>query len=174
MEAFGPIKLGLLRVLEFLVIVIMATLVLDVVWGVFSRYVLGNQSEWTEELANILLVWVGMLGASVGFIRHVHLGVDYFVNKIPGRGRCVIDIGVLGCVIFFGAAVMVYGGGSKALSMLTADFPKILPVLQVNEGYFYTVLPLSGLIIVLTSIEDMVDKVRLLLSGDGAVGKGGV
>jgi TRAP-type C4-dicarboxylate transport system permease small subunit len=69
---------------------------------------------------------------------------------------------------------MIYGGGSKAVSMLTADFPKILPVLQVNEGYFYTVLPLSGLIIVLTSLEDMVGKVRLLVSSDGAVGKGAV
>ena len=35
MEAFGTIKKKLIRVLEFLVIAIMAVLVLDVVWGVF-------------------------------------------------------------------------------------------------------------------------------------------
>ena len=47
---------ALVRVLEWLTIVLFAALVLDVLWGVVSRYVLGTQSRWTEELAIYLLV----------------------------------------------------------------------------------------------------------------------
>jgi TRAP-type C4-dicarboxylate transport system permease small subunit len=161
----GSIKKGLIKALEFSVIVIMAVLVLDVVWQVFTRFVLGKQSQWTEELANVLLVWVGLLGASLGFVRHVHLGVDYFVNKIHGRARHVIDIAVLVLIIFFAAAVLIYGGGSKVIAMLSLPVPKVTPALQVKQAYFFIVLPLSGFFIVLACVDDLIGKVRLLAGG---------
>jgi len=161
----GTVKKGLIKALEFSVIVIMAVLVLDVVWQVFTRFVLNDPSKWTEELANVLLVWVGLLGASLGFVRHVHLGVDYFVNKVHGRARHVIDIVVLVLVIFFAGSVLIYGGGSKIIAMLSLPVPKLTPALQVKQAYFFFVLPLSGFFIVLASLDDLIGKVRLLAGG---------
>ena len=66
------LKNWLIRSLEIAVMLVMGFLVIDVVLGVFTRYVIGHQTEWTEELAKILLVWVSMLGASIGFIRKSH------------------------------------------------------------------------------------------------------
>lgn len=165
-HSLGKLKKLVVLLLEISVLSIMALLVVDVVWGVVSRYVLGNQAKWTEELANILLVWVGFLGASVAFIRHGHLGVDYFVGKLSGRARHAVDLLVSGCVIFFAAAVMVFGGGSRVVALLGAEFPKHTPALQINEGYCYLVLPLSGLIIVLASIGDMAYKLQIVLRGE--------
>ncbi len=49
----------IVRGLEWFIIALFALLVLDVLWGVFSRYVPGiRPSDWTEELAVYLLVWV--------------------------------------------------------------------------------------------------------------------
>ncbi len=77
----------LVRLLEFLTIVIFAALVLDVLWGVVSRYVFGAQSRWTEELAIYLLVWVSLLGSTLAFRDQAHLGVDYFVGKLDQTAR---------------------------------------------------------------------------------------
>ena len=74
------IKARLTRMLEILLIIAVALLVLDVVWGVFSRYIMGEQTKWTEELARFLLVWVSLLGGAVAFGTKGHLGVDYFVG----------------------------------------------------------------------------------------------
>ena len=161
----GTVTKFLIKALEFAVIVIMVVLMLDVVWQVFTRFVLNDPSQWTEELANVLLVWVGLLGASLGFVRHVHLGVDFFVNKIHGRARHVIDIVVLLLVMFFAASVLVYGGGSKVIAMLSLPVPKVTPALQVKQAYFFMVLPLSGFFIVLASLDDLIGKVRLLARG---------
>ncbi len=53
---FAKIKAGMVRVLEWGLILAVALLVFDVVWGVFTRYVMGEQAKWTEELARFLLV----------------------------------------------------------------------------------------------------------------------
>ena len=52
-------------ILSGLVIVLFATLTIDVLWGVFSRYALGAQTRWTDELATTLMVWVSLLGAAL-------------------------------------------------------------------------------------------------------------
>ena len=51
--------------LQWLLIAAMTLLVVDVVWGVLTRYVGGEQASWTEELARFLLIWVSLLGGSL-------------------------------------------------------------------------------------------------------------
>ena len=53
------------RFLNLVLIAIFVILVLDVLWGVGSRYVLGNQARWSEELARLLMVWLALLGAAL-------------------------------------------------------------------------------------------------------------
>ena len=56
------------RFLECLVMVSVTVLVLDVLWQVFTRFVLRDASSWTEELATFLLIWVSLLGAAVAWV----------------------------------------------------------------------------------------------------------
>ena len=77
----------LVRSLEWTVMIIMAVLVIDVLLQVFTRKILQNPWGWTEELARMLLIWLSLLGAAVGFQRMSHLGVDYFVNKFPPKPK---------------------------------------------------------------------------------------
>ena len=80
-EVLNNIVARLTKSLQWLLIVAMTLLVFDVVWGVLTRYVGGEQASWTEELARFLLVWVALLGSAVAFETKSHLGVDYFVGK---------------------------------------------------------------------------------------------
>ena len=51
-------------ILEKILVVIMSMMVINVLWQVFSRYVLANPSSFTDELARYLMIWVGVLGAA--------------------------------------------------------------------------------------------------------------
>ena len=51
MAVWRAIKHGLDRLLETLVAVVMAVLVVDVVWQVFTRFVLRSPSSWTRSAA---------------------------------------------------------------------------------------------------------------------------
>ena len=87
--------------LEVVLIVAVGLLVLDVVWGVFTRYLMGEQAKWTEELARFLLVWVSLLGGAVAFGTKGHLGVDFFVGKFHPETRKLMVVVVHLIVLFF-------------------------------------------------------------------------
>lgn len=144
-------KKMLVKSLEFVVIVAMGTLLLDVLWGVFSRYVIGKQGKWTEELAIILMVWVSLLGASVAFGAKAHLGVDYFIGKLDLEARRFNEIVVNLIIIGFAAAVMIYGGYVLVTETLASG--QTLPAMGIKKGYVYMAVPVSGIFIIIFCLE---------------------
>lgn len=154
------IKECLVQLLEWILILLVAGLVLDVLWQVFSRFVLNDPSSWTDELATLLIIWVAMIGASVAFIRNNHLGVDYFVGKLKPRPRLISEILVQVIICLFAVVVLLLGGAK--LVMLTLLTEQVSPALLVKMGHVYIALPLSGLVIALTSIETAIKKIGAL------------
>ena len=150
----------LVKLLEWILILLVAGLVLDVLWQVFSRFVLNDPSSWTDELATLLIIWVAMIGASVAFIRNNHLGVDYFVGNLKPRPRLISEILVQVLICLFAVVVLLLGGAK--LVMLTLLTEQVSPALLVKMGHVYMALPLSGLVIALTSIETAIKKIGAL------------
>lgn len=137
--------------LEQAVVLIVAALVLDVLWGVCTRFVLGEPSRWTEEVATFLLIWVAMLGAAVAFSRDEHLGLDYFATKLDPEARKLLAIIVQGLIILFTSSAMVFGG--YVLVTETLRTGQVTPALGIKMGYVYLAVPVSGLFIVLFCLE---------------------
>lgn len=168
------LKNGLAKALEFAVVLAVGLLVLDVLWQVVTRFASKipgivplpgavasflqsvKPSSWTEELATMLLIWVSLLGASVAFSEKGHLGVDYFVSKLPEKAKSAVEIIVYLLVAFFAAMLLIYGGWK--LVALTLSTNQRSPALDVNMGHVYLALPISGLFIVLFSLEMIVEK----------------
>lgn len=157
----------LVRGLEWLTIVFFAALLLDVLWGVFSRYLLGSQSRWTEELAVYLLVWVSLLGASLVFRDRGHLGVDYFVGKLDPAARRLSAVIAEVAVMIFAGFVLIGGGWMLVSETLRSG--QLTPAMGWPIGYLYSVVPLSGFFVMAFSIEHLVTG-QTMASAD-AVGK---
>lgn len=155
------LKSWLIKGLELTVMLVTGFLVIDVVWGVFTRYVWGHQSQWTEELARMLLIWVALLGASIGFIRKSHLGVDYFVNKLSEKSRAISQLVIYLLIAIFAAIILIYGGCRLVSSSLSYSQPS--PALHIEWGYVYLAVPISGFFIVIFSIETMIEITSSLL-----------
>ena len=155
---FARLWAGLVRGLEIFVIALFAALVLDVLWGVVSRYTPGiRPSDWTEELAIYLLVWVSLLGAALAYRSRGHLGVDYFVGKLdPAAQRAAAVVAEL-AVLLFGGFALCYGGGRLVSETLAAN--QITAVLQWRIGYLYSAVPLSGVFLCAFSIEHLIRPV---------------
>jgi len=154
---------GLKRGLEVAVMVVMALLVLDVLWGVVSRFLLGEQARFTEEVATYLLIWVSLLGASVAFEAGEHLGVDYFVGLLERSTRPLVSVLINLTVAFFAGMVMVYGGYVLVSRTLASN--QLSPAMEIPVGYVYLAVPISGLFILLFCAENIVVAVA---GGNGA------
>ncbi len=154
------IKTVLDRSLEELVMIVVAVLVLDVLWQVFTRFVLKDPSTWTEELAVFMLIWVSLLGAAVALGRGAHLGIDYFVGKLPERTRLCTEVFVFFCVSAFSLLVMLIGGADLVRS--TLELGQESPALRVKVGYVYLAIPISGFFLTLYAVIGLVERIQQL------------
>ncbi len=136
---------GLKRVLGWLLAAMMGALVLDVLWGVFSRFVLQNAAQWTDEMAQLLVVWVAMVGAGLAYIERQHLAVDLLPPALLPDARPWIAAFSDLLVAVFAGVVMVYGGGVLTAQRFASG--QILPALGISRGWVYLAIPVGGLLI---------------------------
>jgi TRAP-type C4-dicarboxylate transport system permease small subunit len=176
---------ALVKVLEITVMIAMGVLVIDVLWGVATRFpsrlaedmpmpaflaaAMGSvkPSAWTGELATMLLIWVSLLGASVAFIEKSHLGVDYFVGKLPPRAKAVVELVVYVLIGFFAASAMMFGG--YKLISLTLMTKQTSAALGIKMGYVYMALPISGFFVLIFTIETLIERAFVLFGNRGEV-----
>lgn len=151
-------KRGLIRALEGGVTAAVAALVAVVVWGVFSRYLLGHQSAWTEELARALLVWVGLLGASLGFGVRAHLGVDALTARLAPDARRLAAVFVHAAVLWFAGSILI--GGGVQLVRETLRLQQQMIAIPLSKAWVYVVIPVSGVFTALFSLEQLAELWR--------------
>ncbi len=156
MTLFRAIKSILDRILEGLVMIVVAVLVLDVLWQVFTRFILHDPSTWTEELARFMLIWVSLLGAAVALGRGAHLGIDYFVGKMSEKMRRRTEVFAFFCIALFSLLVMFVGGIELVHSNLVLG--QTSPALGVKMGYVYLAIPISGFFLTLYAVLGVAER----------------
>lgn len=134
------------RILSSTVILLMVVLVIDVVWQVTTRYLLGSASSFTEELARFLLIWIGLLGSAYAYRHNLHLAFDYFSSKAKGVTKKWLMLFIHTLIALFALLVLVIGGFS--LVQLTWELNQVSAALQIRLAWVYSVLPLTGLLII--------------------------
>ena len=141
------------RFIEFCLVFIFALLVIDVLWQVFSRYVLGQSYSFTEEFARFALIWLAILGAAYLNGKREHLSMDYLVQKLTGKKLKKRMQSIEMLMFIFALVVMVIGGGN--LVYTTLYLGQISPAMHISLGYVYSIVPISGLLIMFYSVYNI-------------------
>lgn len=155
------------KILSGFLIFLMGSIVLVVTWQVITRFLMEQPSSYTEELARFLLIWIGLLGASWAVRTQAHLGIDLLTEKLSDSGNRKLKVTVNTIIGLFAFFIMVVGG--MKLVNLTFQLNQISAAIGIKMGYIYTVLPLSGLLIILYSIVAIFELFRddLQTGGEG-------
>jgi TRAP-type C4-dicarboxylate transport system permease small subunit len=125
-----------------------------VLWGVITRYAIGNQAGWTEELARYLLIWISLLGAAYAVAKRSHIAISLLPDSLEGdkqrRLNRLIDLFIL----IFAVAVLIVGGIYYV--WLTFSLGQQAPSLGIPVGFVYLAVPLSGFFISYLQIKDLI------------------
>lgn len=144
----------LIKVIETLLVVIFALLVIDVVWQVISRYVVGRSSSFTEEFARFSLIWLTVLGAAhINGQKEGHLSMDFLLAKLPEAKRHRRQKVIQVLMAIFALIVMVIGGGN--LVYTTLSLGQMSSAMHIPLGYIYAIVPVSGAIIIFFSLYNI-------------------
>ena len=147
-KRFTAFSLGWVAIAVFLILVI------DVLLGVFTRKVMGDQIRWTEELARFLLVWISFLGGAIAYLDDKHLGVDLLVDRIDPSARRLARVVTHSLVFLFALFVMGIGGTQLVIDRF--DSGQTLPALQINKAWFYLAVPIAGYVISLFALGNVI------------------
>jgi TRAP-type C4-dicarboxylate transport system permease small subunit len=138
--------------------VLMAAMVINVLWQVFTRFVLRDPSSFTEEAARYMMIWVGLLGSAYAAGKKSHLALDLVTAKLQGSRKRISEIIIQSVVLVFTLAVMVGGGGR--LVWIQLSLGQQSAALQLKSGYVYLVVPLAGVFIAFYTAIFLVEALR--------------
>lgn len=153
MSSITAIRRSMDRVLEPILLLIVVLLVVTVLWQVTSRYILASPSTFTSEVARILLIWLTLLGAAWVVGQRAHLAVDLLIDKLSPAKAMLLQGFIHFIIGAFAVAVLVVGGSN--LVYTTLYLGQMTTVLQIPMGYVYVALPLSGVLMLIYSMCDV-------------------
>ncbi len=141
------------EVLAKTLIVIMAVMVINVLWQVFTRFVMGTPSSFTDELARYLMIWIGVLGAAYVSGKNMHVAIDILPSRAkPGTQKKLMRL-VRILIIAFAVVAFIIGG--SRLVYISYLLGQHSPALQIPLALVYSILPVSGLFIVYYKVSDI-------------------
>ena len=143
---------------EWVCMVLMVVLSIDLLLGVFSRYVMVRTFTWYDEIARGCFVWLTFLGAAVGVKRQAHFRLHILVDRLSPRLRQATVI-LLPLVVIIFAGVLIQQG----LVFLELGKFQQTPVMGLPKTWIYVAIPIGGALMIVYSLGPLWSAIRGLV-----------
>ena len=153
------VKAKLDALVERLLVVLMTTMALSVLWQIVTRYLLGSASSWTEEAARFLLIWIGVLGGAHAVGQKIHLAMDLVRPKEGTPAARAQELVIELAIAAFAVLALVIGG--TILVKISLQLGQKSSAMAIPIGVIYSVLPVSGAMMLFYCIDAIVGKTSL-------------
>ena len=111
---------------------------------IISRQILDDPLIWSEELARLFFVYVGMLGISMGIRTQSHVMIDFVYARLPEKLQKIIFTGIQ-MIIFLCISSFSYFG--YLLIEKKADIE--LVSLGISAKWMYIALPVISVLMLI-------------------------
>jgi TRAP-type C4-dicarboxylate transport system permease small subunit len=151
------------RLLEWIVIGLMAILAAEVTLGVVYRTI-GASLVWYDEVASILLAWLTFYGSALAAVKRSHIGCPELVAMLPASAR--VGMRLLADILFIGFFIVVGWSGYAVLGVLETDHLISLP--DVPVAWVQSVVPISAVLIIVAELLSIPLALRQARAGHAA------
>jgi TRAP-type C4-dicarboxylate transport system permease small subunit len=152
---FDRLRTGLERLLEAIVVILVAGLTLLVIAGFCFRYT-GHSLSWYDEIASVGLVWLTYYGSALAALRGAHIGVPGFVNAMPPRIRLIAALFAEAVVFIF--FIMLTWTGIEVLVVLGND--NLVSLEWMPQRFTASAVPIGAALFVLAEALRMPKLLR--------------
>jgi TRAP-type C4-dicarboxylate transport system permease small subunit len=152
---------------RFVLAALMTVAIVNLLIGVFLRYVMTQVTDffdwdmirftWVEEVGELTLAWMTLIGAAIGISERVHFTLQVGVDRLSRPvQRAIATINAL-LIAFFGALAAWFGW---KLSLLNTQLES--PALSINLAWLYASSVVGGILIALYGLALAVETQRNL------------
>jgi TRAP-type transport system small permease protein len=132
-----------------LVLMVLATL-----FNVVARYLFNSPVPWAEEFSRYAFIWLVFIGAVVCTKQGRHISIDLIVTALPIRVRPFVQLLADVATSALMLIIIYYGW------LLTASATQPTSTLKVPQSVIYMIVPLSALLILVRTINDIFRTAR--------------
>ena len=136
---------------------ILAIMAAAVFLQVASRFFTSLAIDGIDEVPRYLFVWLVVIGAAAAMQRNEHTVLDYFVNRLPLRGRALMSF----IVNAAGIAFFLYMIKLSLVLVPNAQL-QTSPGLGLPLGYVYAAVPIGAALIILPMVRSILAALRVL------------
>ncbi len=144
------------KLLELLLVLLLAAMVAMVFGNVVLRYGFNSGITFSEELSRWAFVWLIFLGAVIAIKDSGHLGTDMLVGRL-GRGGKMVCLAIAEAAMIYCAWLIFSGSLSQVRISLDVEAPV--------TGWSMAWLPAAGLVFAISAGLFHLLKVGKLLTG---------
>ena len=141
------------KVIRIICIVLFAFMVIIGTYQILVRYIFNSPSTVSEELLTYSFAWMAMFATAYVFGKRDHMRMTFVVDKLAPAQRKMLEIVLEVLVIAFAAIVLIYGG----FNIMGLTMTQKTASLGVMMGQVYAVVPISGILIAIYGILNVVD-----------------
>lgn len=144
-----------------LLVLLLAAMTLLIGSQVFARYLLNQPLYWTEELGRHLMVWMVFLASVICLRRGSHLNINFLEQRLGPKARMALGILMTVLLGYFFYLMIIHGWTLTQKTMGQRS-----SALHYPMGLVYAAMPVSGLLMFLINLENLVVSVAKFRHGN--------
>jgi TRAP-type C4-dicarboxylate transport system permease small subunit len=149
-RAFDRLELGLMIICGVLCFGFSLSVTADIV-----TRTIGHPWLWLQEVTSTLFIYAIFIGAAVATRRNDHLYLTAISDAMHGTPRLIVEIIIRMVVLAVAASLIWFGYLNYLRGFGSFRLPSGTPIASL-----YAVIPLSGVLIALFTIEQLVNGIR--------------
>jgi len=158
LNMLGELENKVMKLVDFIIILLMFSLVFLVFFQVINRFLLQIPAAWTEEMARYNFVWVSLYGSVKALNEKSHLSVDVIVETMKSeRGKMIIDVISSSLIVVFASVLLVtgymYTVNNFGVDCEFGPFPLSI---------IYSAVPISAFLLLMVSVKHIFNDIVTL------------
>lgn len=151
----GGLRAAYGKFLEWLVIILMTVLFIEVTAGVVFRTI-GKPLVWYDEIASMLLAWLTFYGSALASFKRGHIGCPEIIDMMPAKMR--YGFSIFAQLVVIGFFALVGWVGASILPILATDTMASVPVITMD--ILQSVIPISAALIIIAEVMALSDLLK--------------
>ena len=134
---------------------------LEVIMAVFFRYVLFAPLRWGEELARLVMIWIGMLGIAIALKDGEHIGIETMLSHLSKCQRAWCNL-VSHLLVSGFLVILFYFGLLQAIRAWNI----ILPALLIPWTWPMLAVPCATVVQLVHLVPIILDEIDVILESE--------
>ena len=158
-EKMDTLKSWVDRVIEAVLIFIVAAMTTLVTYQVVVRYFFDSPSATSEVLSRYGFIWLILIGSAYVFGLREHMAISFVKQKFSEKTQIILEMFIEFSTAVFALLVMIIGGYSSTVRQMW----QMDSALQIPMGVIYAAIPISGALIIFYFLYQELHLLRRLM-----------